>query len=84
VKLYVLLPQLMVIDACFFQGMSSLHTNNVLEAIHIRQIHENVALDKVESEIMFFAIQMLVNCDIVPQLMVINACFFPRTVIIKS
>jgi hypothetical protein len=54
----------MVIDPCFFQGMSSLHTNNVLEAIHIRQIHENVPLDEVESVIMFFAIQLLVNCEV--------------------
>jgi hypothetical protein len=63
--MYVLSPQLKVIDDCFFQGESSLHPNDVSEAIHVHQIHDNVPLEVVECAVMFFSIQLLVNCEIV-------------------
>jgi hypothetical protein len=56
----------MVIDDCFFQGQSSLHPNDVSEAIHVYQIHDNVPLEMVECVIMFFSIQLLVNFELVP------------------
>jgi hypothetical protein len=63
-KINVLPPQLIAMDDCFFQGQSSLHPNDVSEAINLRHIHNNVPLDLVESVIMFSAIQLLVKCEI--------------------
>jgi hypothetical protein len=65
VKLYVLSPQLKAINDCYFQGQISLHPNDVSESIHVHQIHDNVPLEVVERVIMFFTIQLLVNCEIV-------------------
>jgi hypothetical protein len=42
--MYVLSPQLKVINSCLFQGDSTLHPNDVSEAIHVHQIHDNVPL----------------------------------------
>jgi hypothetical protein len=73
--MYVLSPQLKVIDDCFFQGESSLHPNDVSEAIHVHQIHDNVPVAVVECVIMFFSVQLLVNCELYvlsPQLMAMN------------
>jgi hypothetical protein len=63
VKLYVLSPQLKVIDDCFFQGQSSLHPNDVSEVMHVCQNQDNVPLEGVECVLMFFSIQLLVNCE---------------------
>jgi hypothetical protein len=58
-------PQLMAMDDCYFQGGSSLYPKNVSEATHVHQIHDNVPLEVVERVIMFFSVQLLVNCEIV-------------------
>jgi hypothetical protein len=39
--------------------------SDISEAIHMRQIHCNLPLEVVESAIMFFSIQLLVKCEIV-------------------
>jgi hypothetical protein len=44
----------MVIDDCVFQGEPSIHPNDVSEALHLHQIHNNVQLEVVESIIIFF------------------------------
>jgi hypothetical protein len=61
----VLSPQLVTINDFYFQGQTSLHPNDVSKAIHAHLIHDYVPLDVVESVIMFFSIQLLVNCEIV-------------------
>jgi hypothetical protein len=61
----MLSPQLKAMDDCYFQGQSSLHLNDVSEAIHVHQINDNFPLEVVASVIMFFSIQLLVNCEIV-------------------
>jgi hypothetical protein len=38
-------------DELFFQGQSSLHPNDVSEAIHVHQIHDIVPLEVVESQL---------------------------------
>jgi alanine-alpha-ketoisovalerate/valine-pyruvate aminotransferase len=58
VKLYVLSPQLKAIDDCSFQVYSSLHPNDLSEAMHVHQIHDNVLLEVVERVIMFFSMQL--------------------------
>jgi hypothetical protein len=63
--LYVLSPQLMAMDDGYFQVRSSLHPNDVCEAKHVCQIHDIVPLEVVDCAIMFFSIQLLVNCEIV-------------------
>jgi hypothetical protein len=63
--MYVLSPQLKVINNCLFQGDSTLHPNDVSEAIHVHQIHDNVPLAVVECVIMLFSVQLLLNCEIV-------------------
>ena len=62
-KLYVLSPQLKVIIDCFFQGQLSYHPNNVSEVIHVCQIHDNLPFEVMESVIMFFYIQLLVQWE---------------------
>jgi hypothetical protein len=64
VKFYVLSPQLMAMDDCSFQGGPSLYLNDVTEVMHVRQIHDNVPLEVVESVLMLFSIQLLVNYEI--------------------
>jgi hypothetical protein len=80
VKLYVLSPQLKAIDDCSFQGQSSLHPNDKCEAMHVHQIHDNVPLEVMERVVMAFAIQLLVNyeilCVLSPQLKAMDDCNF--------
>jgi hypothetical protein len=61
----MLSPQLKAINDCYFQGQSSLHPNDVSEAIHVHQIHDNVPLAVMERVVMAFFIQLLANCEIV-------------------
>jgi hypothetical protein len=65
VKLYVLSPQLKIMDDCIFQGQSSLTPDDVFEAIHVCQIHDIAPLEVMECVIMSFSIQLLVYCEIV-------------------
>jgi hypothetical protein len=65
VKLYVLSHQLKAMDVCSFHGQSSFCPNDVSESIHVHQIHDDVPFEVVERVIMFFSIQLLVNCEIV-------------------
>jgi hypothetical protein len=58
-------PQLMAMDNCYFQGGSSLHPKDVSEATHVHPIHDNDPLAVVESNIMFFFLQLLGDCGIV-------------------
>jgi hypothetical protein len=77
----------MAMDDWYFQGQSSLHPNDVSEAINVRQIHDIVPLAVVECVIMFFSVQLLVNCEIVYAITPIvgnDWLIFPGTVIIKS
>jgi hypothetical protein len=53
VETNVLSPQLMAMDDCSFIGESSLQPNDVCVAINVRQIHDFVPLEVVESVIMF-------------------------------
>jgi hypothetical protein len=46
-------------DDCSFEGVSSLHPNDVPEAIHINQTHDNVPLEVAGSVITFFSMQLL-------------------------
>jgi hypothetical protein len=78
-KLYLLLTQLKAMDDWSLQGPPLVHLNDVSEAIHIFQIHDNVPLEVVEILIMFFSILLLVNYErnvLSPHLMVIDDCAF--------
>jgi hypothetical protein len=55
----------MTMDDWSFQGVSSFHPRDVSEAIHVHHNHDNVPMEVVESVIMFFSTQLLVNCEIV-------------------
>jgi hypothetical protein len=37
----------MELDDCFVKEQSSIHPNDVFEAIHVHQIHDNVPLELV-------------------------------------
>jgi hypothetical protein len=74
-------------DDCSFKGVSSLHPNDISEAIHMHQTHDNVPLEVAGSVIMFFSMQLPVKSENVCIITLTDGngqLFLPRWVRITS
>jgi hypothetical protein len=73
---------------CSFQEVSLLHPNDIYEAMHVSQIHDNVALEVVESAILFFSMQLLVSyetiCVITPIVLSKEGLLYILTMYLKQ